>query len=283
MKLKDLKPRKAHASYYILVGAAVVSLGWNVAEAMTLKGKLTKSFPKAEITSVDCLKGPGPLCEVIAGKNVFYSDRSGKIAVVGSVLDMKAKKDLTDERLRQLAAMQEGEARIMGGGGSSPAAPTAAPSAGAPARSGGAKIDLAKMAELPAANAIIHNPGAALKMTVFTDLNCSFCQKLATDLRGVKDIEVTEYPVAILSGDSLEKAKLALCSKDRVGALEAIYSGGELKVSGDCSAAEAAVKANTDFFHSAGFQGTPVIVRSDGTTNEGWLPVAELRGFLGGK
>src|SRR5690606_40342544 len=83
--------------------------------------------------------------------------------------------------------------------------------------------------------------------------------------------------------DSLEKAKLALCSKDRVGAVEAIYSGGELKVSGDCSAAEAAVKANTDFFHSAGFQGTPVIVRSDGTTNEGWLPVGELRGFLGGK
>lgn len=268
----------------VLVGVSAILLtgfGANTVQAIQLKDKLTKAFPAAEISSVDCKAGPGPLCEVVAQKNVFYSDRDGRHAFVGSVLDMKAKKDLTDERLRQLAAMQDGEARIMGGAGG----PAAEPSAQGPSKAaaGGPKVDLAKLATLPKANAVIHNPGAALKMTIFTDLNCSFCQRLSADLKSVKDIEVTEYLVGILGQDSIEKAKLVLCSTDRVGALDAIHSGGELKVSGDCAAAQAQVKANTEFFHSAGMQGTPVIIRGDGTVNEGWMQTNELRAFLGGR
>lgn len=280
---KYSKSPTANLATGVLVGVGAIFLtgfGANAVQALQLKDKLSKAFPAAEISSVDCNAGPGPLCEVVAGKNVFYADRDGRHAFVGSVLDMKGKKDLTDERLRQLAAMQDGEARIMGASGPA-AGPSAQPSANAaPA---GPKVDLAKLAALPKVNAVIHNPGAAVKMTIFTDLNCSFCQRLSADLKNVKDIEVTEYLVGILGQDSIEKAKLALCATDRVAALDAIHSGGELKVSGDCAAAEAAVKANTEFFHSAGFQGTPVIIRGDGTVNEGWMQSNELRAFLGGR
>lgn len=281
--MKFRKPKKSEiaiaAVVVVVAGVAALPVK-SVADTFLLKGRLQKAFPAASISSVDCRAGPGPLCEVIAGKNVFYSTRDAKYVAVGSVLDLAAKKDLTNARLRELAAMQEGEARILGEQRAETPAPTTAGPAAAPAA--GAKVDLAELSALPKANAVVHNPGARLKMTVFTDLNCSFCQKLANDLKSVTDIEITEYPVAILSPDSLEKAKLALCSQDRVSAINAIHSGGELKVSGDCSAAEAAAKANTDFFHKARFQGTPVIVRADGTTNEGWMPIAELRTFLAG-
>lgn len=286
MKLRGIKLNKK--SLTIAGGAGLVLVLGTTAAAFAfsglgVKGKLEKAFPQADIMSVDCSAGPAGLCEVIAGggKNVFYASRDGRFALVGSVLDLETKKDVTDQRLRDLAAMNAGVARISGQTGSADPqqAGPAAPAVTAPS---GQKISLSGLPS-PASNAIVHNPGAATKMVVFTDLNCGYCQRLADDLARVTDIEVTEYPVAILSGDSLEKAKLALCSQDRAAAVTAIHKGGEVKVTGDCTAAEEAVRKNTDFFHQAGFGGTPVIVRADGKSNEGWMPQDQLRTFLGGR
>lgn len=284
--IMNLRPIKLNKKSMAVAGGAglVLVLGTTAAVAfsgMGVKGKLEKAFPQADIMAVDCSAGPAGLCEVIAGggKNVFYASRDGRFALVGSVLDLETKKDVTDQRLRDLAAMNAGVARISGQ--SAPAPEAQQPGAPAP-QPAGQKVSLTGLPS-PQSNAIVHNPGAPLKMIAFTDLNCGYCQRLADDLAQVTDIEVTEYPVAILSGDSLEKAKLALCAQDRVAAVTAIHKGGEVKVSGECTAAEEAVRKNTDFFHQAGFGGTPVIVRSDGTSNEGWMPQDQLRNFLGGR
>lgn len=286
MKLPKISLKKPQIIALGVSATAIAGLaGFTGYESLSMKSKLKKAFPQTEITSIDCGAGPGPLCEVVAGSNVFYTTRDVKIALVGSVLDLRRKVDLTDERLRQLAAMQEGEARIAGstGAGAQAPDPTAMRAGQQEQQASGVKVDMAALAALPKSNAIVHNRGAALKIIVFSDFNCSFCQRLANDLKSVTDIEVTEYPVAILGNDSLEKAKLALCATDRVAAQNAILSGGEVKVSGDCSAADAAVKANTDFFHKSNMQGTPVIVRADGQVNEGWMPQNELRAFIGGR
>lgn len=285
MKLRGIKLNKKSlavaggAGLLLVLGTTVAAFAFS---GLGVKGKLEKAFPQADIMAVDCSAGPAGLCEVIAGggKNVFYASRDGRFALVGSVLDLETKKDVTDQRLRDLAAMNAGVARITGQAAASPQQ-TGAAAPSAPASSG-QKVSLSGLPS-PASSAIVHNPGAAIKMVVFTDLNCGYCQRLADDLARVTDIEVTEYPVAILSGDSLEKAKLALCSNDRAAAVTAIHKGGEVKVSGDCKAAEEAVRKNTDFFHQAGFGGTPVIVRADGNSNEGWMPQDQLRSFLGGR
>ena len=85
-----------------------------------------------------------------------------------------------------------------------------------------------------------------------------------------------------MAPDSADKAKLALCSKDRSKGVDAIYGGGEVVTSGDCAAAERAVAANTEFARQNNITGTPTIIRADGTSNSGWMPTAELRAFLGG-
>ncbi|MGQ3044187.1 MAG: DsbC family protein [Brevundimonas aurantiaca] len=241
----------------------------------SLKDKMQAHFPNTPITSVDCDGTPAGLCEVVAGKNIFYTTRNGRFAVVGSVLDLNEKVDLTDQRMRQLAAMGAAEGRIQGvGPGAAGAAPAAAPSPDRAAPGPAIRVTL------PKANAIVHNPGAPLKMTVFTDMNCSFCRRLHDDLRGVTDIEITEYPIAFLGADSHEKAKLALCANDRSAAVDAIYRGGEVRTSGDCAAAEAALQANIAFAQQNNIQGTPMIIRADGMTNSGWMEKSELRAFL---
>jgi thiol:disulfide interchange protein DsbC len=244
-----------------------------------LKDKVQAEFPNTPITSVSCDKGPANLCEAVAGQNVFYVTRDGKYAFVGAVLDLENKVDMTDARLRELAAVGQAESKINGGTVPTAAgARAAAPSGPAPAGAPGPVIRVT----LPKENAIVHNPGAALKMTVFTDMNCHFCRQLHNDLKSVTDIEITEYPIAFMAPDSADKAKLALCSKDRSKGVDAIYGGGEVVTSGDCAAAERAVAANTEFARQNNITGTPTIIRADGTSNSGWMPTAELRAFLGG-
>lgn len=257
-----------------VIGGATVAIAGGL--GTSLKDKVQAEFPKTPITSVDCKRGPANLCEVVAGSNVFYVTRDAGFAVVGAVLDLKNKVDVTDQRLRELAAVGQVEARIGGGAaGAAAAAPASAPAASS-------EENPIIRVTLPKTNAVVHNPGAPLKMTIFTDLNCGFCKKLHEDLKNVRDIEVTEYPIAFMAPDSPEKAKLALCGKDRVAAIDAIYSGGEVVTSGDCSAAEAAVAQNAEFARKNNINGTPMIIRADGRSNSGWLPQDELRAFLSG-
>ena len=116
----------------------------------TVQHKLQGQFPKTRITRVDCKCVISDLCEVTAGSNLFYASRDARYVVIGSVLDLEKKIDLTDERLRQLAAV-EGAVRNVGG--------TVAPPSAAPAASR-IKVDL------PLANAIVHHPGAPVKVKV---------------------------------------------------------------------------------------------------------------------
>lgn len=266
-----------------VVGVAVIATAAIAANPFGggLKAKMQAHFPNTPITSVDC-GGPAGLCEVVAGSNVFYASRDGRFAVVGSVLDLDEKVDLTDQRLRQLAAVGEAESRIQGGRPAvAPGAQAAAAGPEAAPQGGNAAPGPVIRVNLPAAtNAIVHNKGARLKMTVFTDMNCGFCRRLHDDLKSITDIEITEYPIAFLGEDSRQKAKLALCAQDRAQAVDAIYRGGEVRTSGDCAAAEAALDANIAFARQNNINGTPMIIRADGTSNSGWMPVNELRAFL---
>jgi thiol:disulfide interchange protein DsbC len=257
------------------VGVGVVLAGTPTFQGSKLKEAVQDHFPNTPISSVTCKNGPAGLCEVVAGANIFYVTPDAKFALVGSVLDLDKKLDLTDQRLRQLAAIGQAEAKIKGQGPQTAPGPQAqAAPAAKPAESAILRVTL------PKSNAVIHNLGAPLKMTIFTDLNCSYCKRLHEDLKSQRDIEVTEYPIAFLAADSAQKAKLALCAKDRVAGVDALYSGGEVVTSGDCAAAQKALDANIAFAHQNNINGTPMIVRPDGVTNSGWLPTAELRAFL---
>jgi len=254
----------------------------NPAADAGLARKVQAAFPNTRIASVKCGAVPG-LCEVTAGKTVFYVSPDGRYAMVGSVLDLKDRVDLTDRRMKELGQLDAVTSRL--GDPASPAAtadvqgqgaqPQSAQAQAAPSM-GPIKIDL------PRDNGIVHHPGAALKVSVVTDLNCGYCRMLMEALKAAPDIELTEYPIQLLRPDSLDKAKLALCAKDREATANNIYFGGDLKVAGDCSKAEAAVQANTAFARAHGISGTPALIRADGSVHAGFMPVDQLRAWIKG-
>ena len=250
----------------------------NPAADASLARKVQAAFPNTKIASVNCNGLPG-LCEVTAGKTVFYVSPDGRYAVVGSVLDLKNRVDITDRRMKELGQLDAVTARL--GDESPPAAagdpqPPGVQAAQTAPAMGPIKIDL------PKDNGIVHHPGAALKVSVVTDLNCGYCRMLMEALKSAPDIELTEYPIQLLRPDSLDKAKLALCAKDRAATADNIYFGGELKVSGDCAKAEAAVQANTAFARAHGISGTPALIRADGATHAGFMPIDQLRAWIRG-
>lgn len=245
----------------------------NSVEPPGLAKALAKHFPKTPIDQIRCDVGVADLCEVVTGRNIFYAARDGRHAVVGALLDLDAKVDLTDKRLRELAALGAATDKIGGGAGAQAAA--SPPPSAQPAPPEHLRVSLGPD------SAIVHNPGAPLKLTVFSDLNCGYCRKLFEELRTVRDIEVTEYPIAILGADSAEKAKMALCASDRVKAAGALYFGGDVDVPAGCREGEARLAKNMKFAEANGISGTPALVRADGAVSRGWMPLADLRAWLG--
>jgi len=280
-------PRRKPMLRLLLIGAAGVVIGVaGFAASKTvlaseagdagLARKVQAAFPNTKVASVKCGAVPG-LCEVTAGKTVFYVSPDGRYAMVGSILDLKARVDLTDRRMKELGQLDAVTSRL----GEVP--PASAPPAEAQAQNNAAAPTIGPIKiDLPRDNGIVHHPGGALKVSVVTDLNCGYCRMLMEALKSAPDIELTEYPIQLLRPDSLNKAKLALCAKDREATANSIYFGGELKVAGDCAKAEAAVQANTAFARAHGISGTPALIRADGSVHAGFMPIDQLRAWIKG-
>ena len=59
------------------------------------------ALPSTEISHIDCEKITG-LCEVVTGRNVFYTTPDGRYLLVGRVFDIEALEDLTEPVLLTL-------------------------------------------------------------------------------------------------------------------------------------------------------------------------------------
>jgi thiol:disulfide interchange protein DsbC len=254
-------------------------LGRESGQEAKLKAALAKSLPATKVSSIDCRPEAAPrgFCEFVAGRNVFYATRDGRYVLVGQVLDLERKIDITERRMRDVGALASAEDLIAGRRPSSRA--TGDGTGGPPQRSAPPQT---LRVDLPTENAIVHNRGGRLKMAVFTDFNCHFCRQLFADLKTQKDIEVTEYPIAFLGPDSATKAKIALCAADRAAAAMALYDGRAVKGGGECAEGARQLQQNLDFAQSHGISGTPTIVRADGATNPGWMPSEKLAAWLAG-
>ncbi|MCW2406892.1 thiol:disulfide interchange protein DsbC [Sphingobium sp. B1D7B] len=258
----------------ILGGGAVLAAGSsNEAVAARLKARL----PNTQISSVDCSKLSG-LCEVVAGKTLFYTDSSARYLVVGRVYDMEARQDLTAPRLLEInpetllggAARSEQQSEDFAGAAASPVPAAAASAAPAPRP---AKLDVSK---LSTSGAIVWGRANGPTVTIFTDFRCGYCRQLAATLEQM-NVRVIERPISILGSRDL--ANRVYCAKDKASAVRAAYAG-EALPEGRCDTS--GLDANEAFAREHRLSGTPVIVRADGTMLEGYRPRDVLERWIAG-
>src|SRR3546814_6637143 len=82
-------------------GAATAVYAADRLEPSRVSALLNARLPKTQVSAIDCDKVAG-LCEVVAGKTLFYVDGSARYLIVGRVYDMESRQDLTAAKLLEM-------------------------------------------------------------------------------------------------------------------------------------------------------------------------------------
>jgi len=254
-------------------GASVAHAVRSAIHTVPVEDLLKKRLPKTKISGVDCKRVSG-LCEVTAGQNLFYVDNSARYLVIGRIYDMETRQDLTAARLLEM-----NPDTLVGGAAKANAAAEAgeAPAPGAGRSAAPAPIRHLPIETLPAAGSIVWGNLAGKPVTVFSDFRCGYCRALTNTLRSM-NVKVIERPISTLG--SRELANQVYCARNREKALHAAYAGDPVEGSGICDTS--GLDANERFAKAHNLTGTPVIVRADGATLEGYRPKEFLTAWLAG-
>jgi len=113
-------------------------------------------------------------------------------------------------------------------------------------------------------------------MTVFTDIDCSYCRKLHSEMKGYNEqgIEVRYvfYPRAGLGSNSHQKATSVWCAENQRKALDEVKSGLKIEKR-DC---DTPIIKHVEVANQLGVNSTPTLIFDDGTMMPGYIPAARL-------
>lgn len=212
------------------------------ADQAAIRKNLTAQFPGATITSITKTPYAG-LYEVLIDGQIIYTDETAAYVFLGSVIDTKARKNITNERM--------------------------------------AKLNEVKFDNLPFENAIKFVKGnGSRKLAVFSDPECPFCKKFEQELTKVDNITVYifPYPIAGLHPQATAAAKAIWCAPDRNAAWQdALLKGVLPKNDGNC---KNPVEANVELGNKLHITGTPTLIFANGQRVPGMVPADKLEKML---
>ena len=208
------------------------------ADEAAIRQAMTQSMPSAKIDSVKPSEIKG-LYEVIVGANIFYVSEDGKYLLQGRLVDVAARKDLTEEKL-----------------------------------AGTRKQAIEKIGQ---DNMIVFKPKISkYTVTIFTDIDCGYCRKLHSEIdqylaQGIT-IQYLFFPRAGKGSDSYNKAVSVWCAKDRNAALTDAKKGNTPPDKTCDNPVDEHMQLGADF----DVKGTPMIVTEKGNIYPGYLPAKQL-------
>ena len=140
---------------------------------------------------------------------------------------------------------------------------------------------LGKIAAIPEDEMIIFSPDVIkASITVFTDVDCTYCRKLHSELDDLmaKGIEVryVAYPRGGRDAASFDKMISVWCSDDRKKSLTQAKNGQNLPA-GDC---DTPIMEHYALGNELGISGTPALVFPDGRVIPGYMDANRLAAML---
>lgn len=211
-----------------------------LADEHAIREALRSRIPSAEITGIRKLPYAG-LYEVAVRRGddmaIYYSDALGRVMIVGTLIDMRTDRNLTEERLRKLSA-----------------------------------IDWNR---LPFQWAITTRRGDGRReIAIFSDPNCPFCRKFEKDLEAVDDITIHIFMWPVIRPESVRQTKSVWCSKDRAKAWnDLMLKRAEPTAPTDC---ENPIEELVALGSRLGAASTPTWFLRNGEKYAGALPMSEV-------
>ena len=221
-----------------LLATAAFALSFTAsAQEAAIRKTLAERIPQMEkIDEVRTTAMPG-LYEVRIGTDLFYTDAKGNYVIQGELIDTKARRNLTEDRINKLTAVD--------------------------------------FSELPLKDAftIVRGDGKR-KVAVFEDPNCGYCKRFERDLQNVDNITVYLFLYPILSPDSAEKSRNVWCAKDRVAAWQDMMVREKVPAAASCDTA--AIQRNLAFGRKHKITGTPTLIFANGSRVPGAISAQEV-------
>ena len=222
----------------LLASLLALSLGSALAQEAQIRKNLAERLPA--LTKIDEVsKTPmNGLYEIrVNESDILYTDAEGNFLLQGNLIDTRAKRNLTEERIEKLSAID--------------------------------------FDALPLKDAFTQVRGnGKRKLAVFEDPNCGYCKRFEKDLQKVNDVTIYTFLIPILSADSVEKSKNIWCAKDKSKAwLDwMVREQPAAKASCDTSALE----RNLAFSKKYKITGTPTVFFANGTRVPGAISAQEI-------
>lgn len=218
-----------------LAAAAILPLHAQV-DSNALKSELKKKLPEAPVESVR-KANYGNLYEVVAGGEIFYTDDKASFILMGPLVDLKTRQNVTEQRLAQINAID--------------------------------------FKSLPFERAIkIVRGNGSRKIALFEDPNCGYCKRFERDFQGVTDVTAYVFLYPILAPSSVDKSKAIWCSADPGKAwIDTMVHDRLPQTAGKC---EAPLEKNLAYGQAKHIRGTPTLIFEDGERLPGAVSMPEL-------
>ena len=224
-----------------LLALALLSTSPVFAQEATIRKNLSErltNLPKIDEVSKTPMNG---LYEVRMGNEVMYSDAEGNFLIQGALIDVKQKRNLTEERMEKLSAIP--------------------------------------FDQLPLKTAFTQVRGnGKRKLAVFADPNCGYCKRFEKDLQKLDNVTIYHFLYPILGDDSRVKSKNIWCAKDKAKVWNDWMINGTPPATANCDAS--AVDTIVEFGKKQRITGTPMLLFTDGTRVPGAVPIAQVEKML---
>ena len=239
-----MKPTKLTTRFKLagLAGLLACSLGSAFAQESLIRKNLAERLPalsKIDEVSKTPMNG---LFEIRVNEtDIFYTDAEGNFLLQGNLIDTRAKRNLTEERVEKLSAID--------------------------------------FEALPLKDAFTQVRGnGKRRLAVFEDPNCGYCKRFERDLQQVNDVTIHTFLIPILGADSADKSKNIWCAKDKNKAwLDwMVRDQPPAKASCDTSALE----RNLAYSKKYKITGTPTMFFVDGSRVPGAVSVDQIEKTL---
>jgi thiol:disulfide interchange protein DsbC len=228
------------AASVLIVTAPALSADIKMDEA---KAVLKTRYPATRFDSVAASPIEG-VFEVVMGRNVAYTDRSGRYFLFGHLYDMQTQVDVT-------AASKERAAKI-------------------------------DFDALPFGDALVNVRGnGTRKLVVFSDPDCPYCRKLEQSLTTLDDVTIYTfmYPIEGLHPEADTRSISVWCSKNPSAAWADLMLRGVSPAETIC---DNPIQRNIALAGSLGIRATPTLVFHDGRLLPGAVPAEQINARLQG-
>jgi thiol:disulfide interchange protein DsbC len=207
-----------------------------------IRRALRAEYPEASVSAIS--RTPyGGLYEVVIDGEVAYATADGKYLILGSVIELASKRNLTSARMDKLLEV--------------------------------------KWDTLPFSQAIkIVKGDGSRKLAVFSDPDCPYCRRFENELAKVDNVTIYTFltPIESLHPAAINIAKQIWCEKDQVSAWhDYMLKGVKPKASPSC---KNPVDENMALGNKLKVSGTPTLIFANGQRVPGMVPAAKLNTLL---